>query len=76
MIKVSGEPDLVRDPYSKALLNTNKAALEEHRRRKNLARSNHERVMRLEQDVRCLKQSVGNIEKMLELILEQKESNK
>lgn len=71
MIKVKGEPDLVRDPYSKAILNTNVAALHEHRKRKQLARQAADKIDALESDVKSLKQSITNIERILEILVGQ-----
>lgn len=71
MINVIGEPDLVRDPYSKAILNTNTRALQEHRKRKQLAHESTKRLDSLEADVQSLKQSMSNVERMLELLVSQ-----
>lgn len=73
MINVLGEPDLVRDPYSKAILNTNLTALAEHRKRKRLAVESSTKLERLEADVSSLKNSMTRIEAMLEALVSQKE---
>jgi hypothetical protein len=71
MINVKGEPDLVRDPYSKAILNTNTRALAEHRKRKQLAHESSQRLTSLEAEVQSLKHSMSNVERMLELLVSQ-----
>lgn len=76
MINVIGEPDLVRDPYSKALLNTNTAALQEHRKRKQQARAAVARVDALETDVASLKESMTKIEAMLQYLVSQSKDSK
>jgi hypothetical protein len=77
MIKVQGEPDLVRDPYSKAILNTNVIALNEHRKRKELARVASKKMDMLEAKVESLEQSLSEIKSMLGVLVDQqKDKNK
>jgi len=56
--KVKDHPHLVRDMESKAVLNTNYAALVEYRKKK-----------QMEEELNSLKSDVGEIKKMLQALL-------
>lgn len=58
LIKVKDHKDLLRDPYSKAIINSNTNALLEHRRAKSFAQSmvdNTNRINTLENDLKDIK---------------------
>lgn len=72
MIKVSGERGLVRDPYSKAILNTDVTALQEHRRKKTMLRelyNSKDEIHDLKEEVSTIKQEMSDIKMMLEQLL-------
>lgn len=58
LYKVQDHPDLVKDMNSKAVLNTNYAALLEHKKKK-----------RIEEEVKSLKDDVQEIKSTLNLII-------
>lgn len=62
MIKVDGHPDLVKDPRSGAVINTNVEAMKAARLRKERMKDKEQKLQQLENDVSEMKQ-------MLELIL-------
>ena len=62
MIKVDGHPDLVKDPRSGAVINTNVEAMKAARLRKERMKDKEQKFQQLENDVSEMKQ-------MLELIL-------
>lgn len=58
LIKVKDHKDLLRDPYSKAIINSNMNALMEHRKAKSFAQSmvdNTNRINSLENDLKDIK---------------------
>lgn len=65
-IKVKDHPGLVRDSRSKAILNTNDAALAKYREE----RDKQLRIQRAIEDVDGLKQDVDEIKAMLKKLLE------
>jgi hypothetical protein len=60
--KVQDHNDLIRDMSSKAILNIDQEALENHRRKKTMMKSlveNNEKVKELENDVKEIKQMLS-----------------
>ena len=58
LIKVKDHKDLLRDPYSKAIINSNTNTLMEHRKAKSFAQSmidNTNRINSLEKDLKDIK---------------------
>ena len=61
LYKVEDHPDLVKDMDSKAVLNTNYAALHEYKKKKQL----QEEVQSLKDDVQDMKQTLNQILSLL-----------
>ena len=61
MIKVKDYPGLVRDPKSKAIVNVNQNAYNEHLQ-KNLVKQN---ITRMDNEINTIKQSVNEIKELL-----------
>ena len=61
LYKVEDHPDLVKDMDSKAVLNTNYAALQEYKKKKQLL----EEVQSLKDDVQDMKQTLNQILSLL-----------
>ena len=61
-IKVEGHPDLVKDPRSGAVINTNVQAMQTARMRKERMKAKDDRLDQLENDVTEIK---GMLEKIL-----------
>lgn len=61
MLKVKDHDGLLRDPYSKAIININEKALLEHRKNKNFARKN----MQNSQKIKSLEEEIANIKLLL-----------
>ena len=59
--KVQGHSNLKRDKYSGAILNTNKAEIEQARRTKQLRLKQEERIEKLEQDIGDIKSMLAHI---------------
>lgn len=68
MYKVIGEPDLVRDPHSKALLSTDTSSLLEHRKKRKMYKQLNDSVnavSALNSEINELKQEMLEIKSML-----------
>lgn len=61
MIKVKEYPDLFKDEKSKAVLNANKKALEEHKAKKLFYNTLSDRINKLEQKVLELETEIKSI---------------
>jgi len=61
LVKVKDHPHLVKDLYSKAVLNTNYAALVEYRKKKQM----QEEVQSLKSDVQDIKNTLNTILSLL-----------
>lgn len=59
LYKIENHPDLIKDMNSKAVLNTNYAALAEYKKKK-----------QIEDDVQLLKNEMSDIKRMLGMILD------
>jgi hypothetical protein len=73
-LKVIDAPGLLRDPYSKALINADVSALNEHRKKKRAMNAILNNSRELEARVDELSSKMDNIEIMLTKLLE-KQSN-
>lgn len=68
MYKVIGEPDLVRDPHSKALLSADTSSLLEHRKKREMykqLKDSANAVSALNSEIDELKQEMLEIKSML-----------
>jgi hypothetical protein len=66
MIVQTEDSDYVRDVSSKALINTNRKALEEYRARKN----NVKRIQQLEEEMNNVNEKLDNITNLLGKLIE------
>lgn len=73
-LKVIDAPGLLRDPHSKALINTDVSALNEHRKKKRAMAAILNNNRDLEVRVEELSSKINNIESLLTQLLE-KQSN-
>lgn len=73
-LKVIDAPGLLRDPYSKALVNSDVSALNEHKKKKRAMNAILNNSKELEARVDELSSKMNNIEIMLTKLLE-KQSN-
>lgn len=69
-LKVIDAPGLLRDPHSKALLNTDVSALNEHRKKKRAMAAILNNSKELESRVDELSSKMNNIESLLKQLLE------
>lgn len=72
MIKVKDERGLVRDPFSKAILNTNITALQEHRKKRKMFREtilNKDELNSIKNEVLTLKTELNDIKYLLEQLI-------
>jgi hypothetical protein len=65
MIKVKDERGLLRDPYSKAILNADVSALEENRRKRKLQKRLHNSIGEIEE----IKQRLDKLESLVTQLL-------
>ncbi len=61
-IPIANEPDLVRDPVSKSIMNTNIFALQEHRRKKRQYAQQQNRINTLEMQINELSNRLKELE--------------
>jgi len=64
-IKVQGHSDLVRDPITNAIINTNKSGYEEYISRRNMKKSETQKVQNLEDELSCIKDDIDEIKLLL-----------
>ena len=64
-IRVKGHSDLVRDPMTNAIINTNKSAYEEYIKRRDIKKSESQKVKDLELELSCIKDDLNEIKSLL-----------
>lgn len=71
-LKVIDNKDLVRDPYSKAIMNTNLLALNEHRKKREFAKrayQNSQKINQLELDINNMNKDITEIKNILTALI-------
>ena len=68
-VKVKGHSDLVRDPVTNAIINTNKSKYEEYISRRNIKKSETQKVQDLEDELSCIKDDLNEIKSLLKEII-------
>lgn len=74
-INVKGNPSLVRDMSTGAILNINSSEIHSARKRKHLKEQDKQKQVKLQSDVDGLKQDIGEIKDLLTKILEVRHGN-
>lgn len=69
-IKVTGHSNLVRDPSSNGIINTNKSEYLEYVSRKKSKNYENEKIKNLENDLESLKSDIGEIKNLLKRLVE------
>ena len=64
-VKVQGHSDLVRDPITNAIINTNKSEYEEYISRRNMKKNETQKVQNLEDELSCIKDDIDEIKLLL-----------
>ena len=64
-VRVKGHSDLVRDPVTNAIINTNKSKYEEYISRRNIKKSETQKVKNLEDELSCIKDDLNEIKSLL-----------
>ncbi len=64
-LKVKGHSDLIRDPITNAIINTNKSKYEEYISRRNIKKSETQKVKNLEDELSCIKDDLNEIKSLL-----------
>ena len=64
-IPVEGNSDLVRDPTTDQIINTNESAYQQYITRRQKRRSEKEKALTVEQDLANLKSELGEIKSLL-----------
>jgi len=70
MIKVKDSNNLVRDPISKAIINTDEIGLLEYKKKKDEIRKRNELIRKNSEDISELKEDMNYIKEMLKQLLE------
>lgn len=68
-IKVEGQPNLVRDNRSNAIINTDKRAYDTYKSLKNSKLVDKKRIDQMESDLFSLKNDIGEIKDLLKEVL-------
>ena len=68
-VKVKGHSDLVRDPVTNAIINTNKSKYEEYISRRDIKKSETQKVQDLEDELSCIKDDLNEIKSLLKEII-------
>jgi hypothetical protein len=71
-LKVEGHENLVRDTYSKAILNTDRKALEDYRRQRELIRKEIEEKKEMKDRVENLENNMQEIKSLLLELVQRK----
>ena len=65
LIPVEGNTDLVRDPNTDQIINTNQSAYQQYVTRRQKRKSEKEKALTVEQDLANLKSELGEIKSLL-----------
>ena len=68
-VKVKGHSDLVRDPVTNAIINTNKSKYEEYISRREHKKNETQKVQDLEDELSCIKDDLNEIKSLLKEII-------
>tara|TARA_Y100000015_G_scaffold9458_1_gene8975 strand:- start:336 stop:554 length:219 start_codon:yes stop_codon:yes gene_type:complete len=68
-VKVKGHADLIRDPVTNAIINTNKSKYEEYISRRDIKKSETQKVQDLEDELSCIKDDLNEIKSLLKEII-------
>ena len=68
-VRVKGHSDLVRDPVTNAIINTNKSKYEEYISRRELKKNETQKVQDLENELSCIKDDLNEIKSLLKEII-------
>lgn len=69
-LKIEGEPNLVKDSYSKSILSNDIKGLEEYKKRRELRRQEKEAIIQCQNDINILSNELKDIKQSLKIILE------
>ena len=69
-LKIEGEPNLVKDSYSKSILSNDTKGLEEYKKRRELRRQEKEAIIQCQNDINILSNELKDIRQSLKIILE------
>ena len=73
LLKVKGDPNLVRDPNNMAILNTNRTDYNNYIIRKQSLMSDKEQMANQAEEIKTLKEDLNEIKQMLSALLKDKE---
>ena len=68
-LRVKGHSDLIRDPMTNAIINTNRSKYEEYISRRNIKKSETQKVQDLEDELSCIKDDLNEIKSLLKEII-------
>jgi len=73
-IKVEGHDGLVRDPNTKAIINTNRDDYEKYKKQRETKLKEKEKVERIESDVNSIKNDLDEIKSILRSLIDENKS--
>ena len=68
-LRVEGHSDLIRDPMTNAIINTNRSKYEEYISRRDIKKSETQKVQDLEDELSCIKDDLNEIKSLLKEII-------
>ena len=68
-VRVKGHSDLIRDPVTNAIINTNKSKYEEYISRRDIKKSETQKVQDLVDELSCIKDDLNEIKSLLKEII-------
>jgi hypothetical protein len=68
-LRVKGHSDLIRDPMTNAIINTNKSKYEEYISRRDIKKNETQKVQDLEDELSCIKDDLNEIKSLLKEII-------
>ena len=68
-LRVEGHSDLIRDPMTNAIINTNRSKYEEYISRRDIKKNETQKVQDLENELSCIKDDLNEIKSLLKEII-------
>jgi hypothetical protein len=64
-LKVEGHNNLIRDPNTNSIINTNMSEYQQYLSRRSIKNDENQKIQNLEQDVDCIKDDLNEIKTLL-----------
>ena len=68
-LKVEGHSNLIRDPHTNSIINTNMSEYQEYVLRKNMKNEENQKIQNLDADIANMKSDIGEIKNLLRSLI-------